>query len=123
MAEVILMPRMSDTMEEGTIVKWNKKVGDKIKIGETIAEVATDKANMELESFNDGVLLHITTPENKACKVNDMLAIIGKQGEDISALLNKTPSTQSTPTSAPSTPAASPAQSENSIFNNYRSNR
>lgn len=80
------MPRLSDTMEEGNIVGWLKKVGDKVKPGDILAEVETDKATMELESFHDGYLLHIGVPEGPA-PVNAILAVIGKQGEDFQALL------------------------------------
>lgn len=89
MAEVILMPRLSDTMTEGVIAAWHKKVGDKVKKGDLLAEVETDKATMELESYKDGTLLHIGTEKGGKLQVNDLLAIIGSPGEDISALLNK----------------------------------
>ena len=80
------MPRLSDTMEEGNIVGWLKKVGDKVKPGDILAEVETDKATMELESFHEGYLLHIGVPEGPA-PVNALLAIIGDKGEDVQALL------------------------------------
>lgn len=86
MAEVIRMPRLSDTMEEGNIVSWLKSVGDKVEPGDILAEVETDKATMELESFNDGVLLHIGV-EQGPVPVEGVIAIIGEKGEDISALL------------------------------------
>lgn len=86
MAEVIRMPRMSDTMEEGVIVGWMKKVGDKVEPGTVLAEVETDKAVMELESFYDGVLLHIGV-EKGAVPVNGILAVIGQPGEDYKAAL------------------------------------
>ena len=86
MAEKILMPRLSDTMTEGVIAAWHKKVGDKIKKGDLLAEVETDKATMELESYKDGVLLHIGTEKGGKLQVNDLLAIIGAPGEDISSL-------------------------------------
>lgn len=86
MAEIIRMPRLSDTMEEGNIVGWLKKVGDKVKPGDILAEVETDKATMELESFHDGYLLHIGVPEGPA-PVNAILAVIGEKGEDFQALL------------------------------------
>ncbi|MDP5081968.1 MAG: 2-oxo acid dehydrogenase subunit E2, partial [Winogradskyella sp.] len=88
MAEVINMPRLSDTMEEGTVASWLKKVGDKIKEGDILAEIETDKATMEFESFNEGTLLHIGIPEGETAKVDTLLAIIGEEGEDISGLLN-----------------------------------
>ena len=87
MATVITMPRLSDTMTEGTVATWLKKVGDTIKTGEILAEIETDKATMEFESFYDGVLLHIGIHEGEAAPVDSLLAIVGKQGEDISALL------------------------------------
>src|SRR3982750_1334234 len=86
MAEVILMPRLSDTMTEGVIAAWHKKVGDPVKKGDLLAEVETDKATMELESYKDGTLLHIGTEKGGKLQVNDLLAIIGNKGEDISQL-------------------------------------
>ncbi|WP_055435268.1 pyruvate dehydrogenase complex dihydrolipoamide acetyltransferase [Lacinutrix algicola] len=88
MAEVINMPRLSDTMEEGTVASWLKKVGDKIEEGDILAEIETDKATMEFESFNEGVLLHIGIQEGETAKVDTLLAIIGDEGEDISGLLS-----------------------------------
>jgi pyruvate dehydrogenase E2 component (dihydrolipoamide acetyltransferase) len=84
MAEVILMPRLSDTMTEGVIAAWHKKVGDQVKKGDLLAEIETDKATMELESYKDGTLLHIGTDTGGKLQVNDLLAIIGQKGEDIS---------------------------------------
>src|SRR5688572_12380293 len=89
MAEVILMPRLSDTMTEGVIAAWHKKVGDPVKKGDLLAEVETDKATMELESYKDGTLLHIGTDKGGKLQVNDLLAIIGNKGEDISGLLKE----------------------------------
>ena len=88
MAEVILMPRLSDTMTEGVIAEWHKKVGDKVKKGDLLAEVETDKATMELESYKDGTLLHIGIEKGGKLQVNDLLAIIGSPGEDISSLIS-----------------------------------
>lgn len=88
MAIVITMPRLSDTMTEGTVATWLKKVGDKISEGDILAEIETDKATMEFESFNEGTLLHIGIQEGETATVDSLLAIIGKEGEDISALLN-----------------------------------
>ena len=88
MAEVINMPRLSDTMEEGTVATWLKKVGDKVEEGDILAEIETDKATMEFESFNEGILLHIGIQEGESAKVDSLLAIIGEEGEDISALLS-----------------------------------
>ena len=87
MAEVILMPRLSDTMTEGVIAAWHKQVGDTVKKGDLLAEIETDKATMELESYQEGVLLHIGTQKNGKLQVNDLLAILGKAGEDVSALV------------------------------------
>ena len=88
MAEVINMPRLSDTMEEGTLAKWFKKVGDTVKEGEILAEIETDKATMEFESFYDGVLLHIGIDEGSTAPVDSIIAIIGSKGEDISKIIN-----------------------------------
>ncbi len=89
MAIVVNMPRLSDTMEEGTVASWLKKVGDRIEEGDILAEIETDKATMEFESFNEGVLLHIGIQEGETTKVDELLAIIGEEGEDISALLEE----------------------------------
>ncbi|MDD3003477.1 pyruvate dehydrogenase complex dihydrolipoamide acetyltransferase [Flavobacterium sp.] len=88
MATVIKMPRLSDTMTEGTVATWHKKVGDKISDGDILAEIETDKATMEFESFNSGTLLHIGINEGESAPVDSLLAIIGKEGEDISDVLN-----------------------------------
>ncbi len=87
MAEVIRMPKMSDTMEEGVIASWLKKVGDEVESGDILAEVETDKATMELESFEDGTLLHIGVEESNSVPVDGVIAIIGEEGEDIADLL------------------------------------
>src|SRR5215469_7414305 len=87
MAEVILMPRLSDTMTEGVIAAWHKKVGDSVRKGELLAEVETDKATMDLESYKDGTLLYTGTDKGGKIQVNDLLAIIGAPGEDISSLV------------------------------------
>jgi len=89
MAEVINMPHLSDTMTEGVVAAWHKKVGDTVKSGDILADIETDKATMEFESYYDGVLLHIGVPAGKAAPVDSLLAIIGEKGEDISALLSK----------------------------------
>ena len=88
MAVVVTMPRLSDTMTEGTVATWLKKVGDKIKEGDILAEIETDKATMEFESFNAGVLLHIGIEAGQTAPVDSLLAIIGQEGEDISSYLN-----------------------------------
>lgn len=87
MAEIVRMPKLSDTMTEGTVSRWLKKVGDKVKSGEILAEIDSDKATMEFESFYDGTLLYIGVPDKKGAPVNAILAIIGKEGEDISKIL------------------------------------
>src|SRR3954466_10185769 len=87
MAEIVRMPKLSDTMTDGVIAKWHKKVGDKVKSGELLADIQTDKATMEFESFQDGILLHIGVPEGKAAPVDSILAILGKGGEDVSAII------------------------------------
>ena len=97
MAEVINMPRLSDTMEEGTVAKWLKKVGDKVEEGDILAEIETDKATMEFESFHEGTLLHIGIAEGDGAPVDTLLAIIGEEGEDISALLNGGATTAAAP--------------------------
>jgi pyruvate dehydrogenase E2 component (dihydrolipoamide acetyltransferase) len=124
MAEVVYMPKLSDTMTEGVVAAWNKKVGDAVQSGEVLAEIETDKATMEFESFYDGVLLHIGVETGKAAPVNSVLAIIGQAGEDITAVLAnaaagapgasttaETPAPATTPAPAPvaaSTPNPAP---------------
>ena len=114
MAEVVNMPRLSDTMEEGTVAKWLKKVGDTIEEGDILAEIETDKATMEFESFYSGTLLHIGIQEGEGAPVDSLLAIIGEKGEDISGLLSGAPAAQATPVSNEqpvSTESAKPAAS------------
>ena len=96
------MPKLSDTMTEGVVAEWTKKVGDKVASGEVLAEIETDKATMEFESFYDGVLLHIGVEKGKAAPVNAILAIIGEAGEDVNALLATA--------GAPAAPAAAPVE-------------
>ncbi|MBX9808395.1 MAG: 2-oxo acid dehydrogenase subunit E2 [Flavobacteriaceae bacterium] len=88
MATIITMPRLSDTMTEGTVATWLKKVGDKISEGDMLAEIETDKATMEFESFNEGTLLYIGIQEGETAPIDSLLAIIGNEGEDISALIS-----------------------------------
>lgn len=88
MAEIVRMPKMSDTMTEGVIAKWHKKVGDTVKSGELMAEIETDKATMDYESFNEGTVLYLGAQEGQAVKINDVLAIVGKKGEDYASLLS-----------------------------------
>ncbi len=89
MAEVILMPKLSDTMTEGVVADWHKKVGDDVESGELLAEIETDKATMEFESFYDGKLLHIGVEKGAAAPVNDILAIIGEEGENVDKLIEE----------------------------------
>jgi len=105
MAEIINMPRLSDTMEEGTVASWLKKVGDVVSEGDILAEIETDKATMEFESFHEGTLLHIGVQEGETTKVDALLAIIGEKGEDISGLLNAE-------SEAPKTEAKEPVKEE-----------
>ncbi|MBD3583644.1 pyruvate dehydrogenase complex dihydrolipoamide acetyltransferase [Flavobacterium selenitireducens] len=88
MATVVTMPRLSDTMTEGTVATWLKKVGDKVAEGDILAEIETDKATMEFESFNSGTLLHIGIQAGETAAVDSLLAVIGEEGEDISALIS-----------------------------------
>ena len=116
MAIIVNMPRLSDTMEEGTVASWLKKVGDKIEEGDILAEIETDKATMEFESFNEGTLLHIGVQEGETTMVDELLAIIGDEGEDISALLNPTAAAEETPseqTEAPVEAAATVVETSN----------
>ena len=98
MAEIVYMPKLSDTMTEGVVAAWNKKVGEEVKEGEILAEIETDKATMEFESFYDGVLLHIGVDVGSAAPVNSILAVIGAKDEDVAAILS---SAQSQETAAP----------------------
>ena len=107
MAEIVRMPKLSDTMTEGTVAAWHKKVGDKVKSGEVLAEIETDKATMEFESFQDGVLLHIGVEKGATAAVDSVLAILGKEGEDVAALLAGDTGTPA-PAAAPQAPAAAP---------------
>ncbi len=89
MAEIVRMPKMSDTMTEGVIAKWHKKVGDTVKSGELMAEIETDKATMDYESFNTGTVLYLGAKEGDAVQINDVLAVVGEKGEDFEALLKE----------------------------------
>lgn len=91
MAEVVRMPKMSDTMTEGVLAKWHKKVGDKVKSGDLVAEVETDKATMDFESFQEGTILYIGVEEGKAVPVDAIIAVLGKEGEDFKSLLTESP--------------------------------
>lgn len=108
MAEVIRMPLLSDTMTEGKIIAWNKKVGDKVKSDDSLAEVETDKATMDVVGYADGTLLYIGVPAGQAAKINQIIAIVGKAGEDFSSLLD-TPAAAASPAGGSEKPAAAPA--------------
>jgi pyruvate dehydrogenase E2 component (dihydrolipoamide acetyltransferase) len=120
MAEIVRMPKLSDTMTDGVVAKWHKKIGDKVKNGELLADIETDKATMEFESFQDGVLLHIGVEEGKGAPVDSILAILGNAGEDVSALLKadtaapavaakeEIPSSAPAPTASAAIPSATP---------------
>ncbi|WP_447641040.1 MULTISPECIES: pyruvate dehydrogenase complex dihydrolipoamide acetyltransferase [Chitinophagaceae] len=112
MAEVLLMPRLSDTMTEGVIASWQKKVGDTVKKGDVLAEIETDKATMELESYHDGTLLYIGVDQGGKLAVNDLMAIIGKSGEDITAIVKEHTSGGAAQPAKTTTEAATPAQQE-----------
>ncbi len=113
MAEVIKMPRLSDTMTEGVIAEWHKNVGDNVKKGEVLAEIETDKATMELESYQDGVLLHQGAKKGEKILVDDLLAIFGQAGEDITALIASNAGGAATPAPASAAEvAAAPAVAE-----------
>ncbi len=110
MAEEILMPRLSDTMTEGVIATWHKKVGDLVKKGEVLAEIETDKATMELESYKDGTLLHVGAGDGGKLQVNDLLAVIGNQGEDVSSIVSKHSGGNGSNVSQPTTNTQPPQQ-------------
>ena len=117
MAIKVTMPRLSDTMTEGTVATWLKKVGDKISEGDILAEIETDKATMEFESFNEGTLLHIGIQAGETAPVDSLLAIIGNEGEDISALLAggdapaaEAPKAEAAPAAETKTETATPAK-------------
>lgn len=116
MAEIVRMPKMSDTMTEGVIAKWHKKVGDTVKSGELMAEIETDKATMDYESFNAGTVLFLGAEEGQAVQVNDVLAVVGNQGEDFKALLESAGSAGSsggkTAEAKPEAKPAAPAKKE-----------
>lgn len=123
MAEIVRMPKMSDTMTEGVIAKWHKKVGDTVKSGELMAEIETDKATMDYESFNSGTVLYLGAQEGQAIQVNDILAVVGNKGEDYKALLEGASSSaasggkkESAPSNGGATqPAAAPTATAEAI--------
>ena len=108
MAEIVRMPKLSDTMTEGVVAEWHKKVGDAVESGEVLAEIETDKATMEFESFQDGVLLHVGVEKGATAAVDSILAILGEAGEDVSALLA---ADAAAPAAAVEAPAQAPAPS------------
>ena len=112
MAEIVKMPKLSDTMTEGVVAEWHKKVGDPVESGELLAEIETDKATMEFDSFQDGVLLHIGVQTGETAPVDSILAILGEKGEDITELLksDSAPAEEiPAPKAEPSAPAIAPA--------------
>src|SRR5438093_1277349 len=102
MAQLLQMPRLSDTMQEGRLIKWHKKEGDKVAPGDVLAEVETDKANMDFEAFDEGVLLKILVGDGGTAPVGDPVAILGAAGEDVSELVGKLGSGEKAPTAAAS---------------------
>jgi pyruvate dehydrogenase E2 component (dihydrolipoamide acetyltransferase) len=114
MAEVIRMPLLSDTMTEGKIVKWNKQVGDKVKSDDVLADVETDKATMEVVGYADGTLLYIGIPEGKAAQINEIIAIVGKEGEDYKSLLGDAPAAVVAPANPQPEPQTSNSKPETS---------
>jgi pyruvate dehydrogenase E2 component (dihydrolipoamide acetyltransferase) len=112
MAEVVKMPKMSDTMTEGVLAKWHKKVGDKVKSGDVLAEIETDKATMDFESYQDGTLLYIGVEEGKAVPVDALIAVIGKEGEDYQAAINADAPAAPAAEAEKAEPAAEPAKTK-----------
>ena len=117
MAEVVRMPKMSDTMTEGVLAKWHKKVGDKVKSGDLVAEVETDKATMDFESFQEGTILYIGVDEGKAVPVDTIIAILGKEGEDYKSLLTEAPAASNTETKKEEAVAAPAAATTPAVVN------
>ena len=109
MAEIVRMPKLSDTMTEGTVAAWHKKVGDKVKSGELLAEIETDKATMEFESYVDGILLYIGVEKGKTVAVDALLAVFGKEGEDVSAIVASEGAAPAAKEEAPVAAALAPA--------------
>ena len=109
MAEIVRMPKLSDTMTEGVVAEWHKNVGDQVESGEVLAEIETDKATMEFESFQDGVLLHIGVEKGATAAVDSILAILGDAGEDVTALLAAEEEASVVAEPAPAPPAPAPA--------------
>lgn len=115
MAEIVRMPKLSDTMTEGVVAEWHKKVGDTVSEGDLLAEIETDKATMEFESFYDGVLLHIGVEKGGTAPVNEVLAIIGEKGEDVEALLKDAGSAAEETKEAPQQEEATPVAAEKAV--------
>lgn len=115
MAEIIKMPKLSDTMEEGVVAKWHKQVGDQVEEGELLADIETDKATMEFESFESGVLLHQGVKEGEASEVDSVLAIVGSKGENIDDLLKDGPSSSSTEEKKEETSSSSSSSSSSKV--------
>ena len=116
MAEVIKMPRLSDTMTDGVVAKWHKKVGDVVKEGDLLADIETDKATMEFEAFQEGVLLHIGVAETESAPVDSILAILGEKGEDVSNLLDSNNESEETPKKEEKNISSPANNSDNSSF-------
>jgi len=110
MAEIVRMPKLSDTMTEGVVAAWHKKIGDKVKTGDLLAEIETDKATMEFESFQDGVLLHIGVEKGKKAPVDSILAILGKEGEDVAAIIEAEASAPKAEEPKAAAPVAAPVE-------------
>ena len=108
MAEIVRMPKLSDTMTEGVVAEWHKKVGDEVESGELLAEIETDKATMEFESFQDGVLLHIGVDKGATAPVDSVLCVLGEKGEDFADLLASAEA-EAPAEEAPAAPAPAPA--------------
>ena len=108
MAEIVRMPKLSDTMTDGTVAAWHKKVGDKVKSGELLAEIETDKATMEFESYVDGILLYIGVQKGETVAVDALLAVFGKEGEDVSAIVAAEGAVPAAKEEAPVTAAPAP---------------
>lgn len=113
-AAVVRMPKMSDTMEEGTLVSWQKKVGDKVKSGDILAEVETDKATMELEAYEDGTLLYVGIKEGEAVPVDAIIAVIGEEGANVEGLLARENGEAPAESEAPAPAGSAPAQANGS---------
>src|SRR6188474_485734 len=124
MAEIVRMPKMSDTMTEGVIAAWHKKVGDAVKSGELLAEIETDKATMEYESYNTGTLLYIGADAGKSVPVNGVLAIIGDKDADWKTLLKAHETKGGSSSAAPKTDAkaAEPAKAQEAAVSHESSN-